>query len=86
MLFLSLTAALVVQGSTPSLPSLESQLRQLIASSGAEVAIAYRTLDGKTELFLDADNRNSHGGDTLKLGMQPPLSGDRIHRIVTSPT
>jgi beta-lactamase class A len=66
MLFLSVTAALVVQGSTLPLPSLESQLRQLIASSGAEVAIAYRTLDGKTELFLDAD-KSFHAASTMKV-------------------
>jgi len=66
MLFLSLTAALVVQGSTLPSPSLESQLRQLIASSGAEVAIAYRTLDGKTELFLDAD-KSFHAASTMKV-------------------
>ena len=66
MLFLSLAAALVVQGSPPSFPSLETQLRQLIASSGAEVAIAYRTLDGRTELFLDAD-KSFHAASTMKV-------------------
>jgi beta-lactamase class A len=66
MLVLPFAAVLVVQGATASLPSLESQLRQLIASSGAEVAIAYRTLDGKTELFLDAD-KSFHAASTMKV-------------------
>jgi beta-lactamase class A len=65
MLFLSITAALVVQGSASS-TSLENQLRQLIVSSGAEVAIAYRTVDGRTELFLDAD-KSFHAASTMKV-------------------
>ena len=66
MLFLSLAAALVVQGSTSPSTSLESQLRHLIASSGAEVAMAYRTLDGKSELFLDGD-KSFHAASTMKV-------------------
>lgn len=66
MLFLSLTVALVVQSSPSSMPPLENQLRQLIASSGAEVAIAYRTLDGKDELLLDAD-KSFHAASTMKV-------------------
>jgi beta-lactamase class A len=66
MLFLSLAGALVVQASTSPMLSLESQLRQLIASSGAEVAIAYRTLDGKTELLLDGD-QSFHAASTMKV-------------------
>lgn len=66
MLFLSLAAALVVQGSTSPSTSLERQLRHLIASSGAEVAMAYRTLDGKRELFLDGD-KSFHAASTMKV-------------------
>jgi beta-lactamase class A len=96
MLFLSLTAALVVQGSASS-TSLENQLRHVIASSGAEVAIAYRTLDGRTELFLDAD-KSFHAASTMKvpvmielfrqaqkggLSLDEPLTiGNEFHSIV----
>lgn len=66
MLFLPLAAALVLQGSTSPSPLLESRLRQLIASSSAEVAVAYRSLDGKTELFLDGD-KSFHAASTMKV-------------------
>ena len=42
------------------------QLRQIIESSGAEVAVAYRTLDGKTELFVDGD-KPFHAASTMKV-------------------
>ena len=35
--------------------TLETDLRTAIAASGAEVAVAFRTLDGRTELSIDAD-------------------------------
>ena len=64
MLFVPLVAALLIQTS-PGAP-LDSQLRAIIASSGAEVAVAYRTLDGKTELFIDAD-KPFHAASTMKV-------------------
>jgi beta-lactamase class A len=64
LLFLPLVAALLIQTSPAA--SLESQLRPIIASSGAEVAVAYRTLDGKTELFIDAD-KPFHAASTMKV-------------------
>ncbi|HEU4936242.1 MAG TPA: serine hydrolase [Vicinamibacterales bacterium] len=64
MLFLALVAALLIQTSPAA--SLESQLRAIIAPSGAEVAVAYRTLDGKTELFIDAD-KPFHAASTMKV-------------------
>ena len=64
MLVLPLVAALLIQTS-PAAP-LDSQLRAIIASSGAEVAVAYRTLDGKTELFIDAD-KPFHAASTMKV-------------------
>ena len=66
MLFLPLAAVLLAQASTSAPPSLEDQLRQIIKPSGAEVAVAYRTLDGRTELFLDAD-KPFHAASTMKV-------------------
>ena len=64
MLILPLAAALLIQTSTSA--TLETQLRQIIESSGAEVAVAYRTLDGKTELFIDGD-KPFHAASTMKV-------------------
>lgn len=57
--------SLLIQIAPPA-PGLETELRQIIQSSGAEVALAYRTLDGKTELLLDAD-KSFHAASTMKL-------------------
>jgi beta-lactamase class A len=64
MFILPLAAALLIQ--TPTSATLETQLRQIIESSGAEVAVAYRTLDGKTELFIDGD-KPFHAASTMKV-------------------
>jgi len=61
---LPLAAALLIQ--TPPTASLESHLRRLIESSGAEVAVAYRTLDGTSELFIDGD-KPFHAASTMKV-------------------
>ena len=55
MLFLSFAAFLVAQDPQAGRSPLQDELRRIIASSGADVAVAYRTLDGKTELLLDGD-------------------------------
>ena len=54
--------------SAPPLPkaSLESQLRGLIASSGAEVAVAFQTLDGRTRVLIDQD-KVFHAASTMKV-------------------
>jgi beta-lactamase class A len=70
MFLLSLAAALLIQTSTPA--SLDDQLRRIIASSGAEVAVAYRTLDGKTELFIDGD-KPFHAASTMKVAIMIEL-------------
>lgn len=46
--------------------TLESQVRALITASGAEVAVAYRTLDGKSELLIDPD-KVFHAASTMKV-------------------
>jgi beta-lactamase class A len=66
MLILSLAAFLLAQDPLPDTSRLQDQLRRIIASSGADVAVAYRTLDGKSELLLDADTP-FHAASTMKV-------------------
>src|SRR5262245_13798137 len=66
MLVLSFTAFFLAQNPRPDISQLEDQLRRIIAPSGAEVAVAYRSLDGKSELFLDAD-KPFHAASTMKV-------------------
>ena len=46
--------------------SLEASLREAIRSSGAEVAVAYRTLDGGDEVLIDPD-KSFHAASTMKI-------------------
>ena len=45
---------------------LQSQLRAIISASGAEVAVALRTLDGRYEVLIDPDVR-FHAASTMKV-------------------
>ncbi len=45
---------------------LETKVRSIISKSGAEVAVAYRTLDGKSELLIDVD-KPFHAASTMKV-------------------
>ena len=63
MSLIILFAALTVAQSPPTL---ESKVRSLIAASGAEVAVAYRSLDGKSELLIDPD-KTFHAASTMKV-------------------
>ncbi|MDQ3418331.1 MAG: class A beta-lactamase-related serine hydrolase [Acidobacteriota bacterium] len=63
MSFIILVAALTVAQSPASL---ESKVRSLIAASGAEVAVAYRSLDGTSELLIDPD-KTFHAASTMKV-------------------
>jgi beta-lactamase class A len=47
-------------------PTLENAVKALIAGSGAEVAVAFRTLDGTSELLIDAD-KTFHAASTMKV-------------------
>ena len=46
--------------------SLEATLRAMIAESHAEVAVALRSLDGRTELLIDPD-KSFHAASTMKV-------------------
>jgi beta-lactamase class A len=64
MLVLPLAFTLLAQ--SPTAAPLEARLRLIIQSSAAEVAVAYRALDGSRELFIDADTP-FHAASTMKL-------------------
>lgn len=59
---LSLVAGTQAAGAS----AFEQRLRTAIARSGAEVAVAVRSLDGRTELFIDAD-ATFHAASTMKV-------------------
>jgi beta-lactamase class A len=46
--------------------SLEAALRALILDSGAEVAVAFRTLDGRSQVLIDPD-KPFHAASTMKV-------------------
>jgi beta-lactamase class A len=47
-------------------PRLELRLREAIVASGAEVAVAYRTLDGRDEVSIEPD-KIFHAASTMKV-------------------
>ena len=63
LLLMSVSAS-AQETSTPS--TLEASLRSLIAASGAEVAVAFRTLDGRSEVLIDPD-KPFHAASTMKV-------------------
>jgi beta-lactamase class A len=62
--FLLLTLITAPPVQTPD--GLEARVRSIIAGSGAEVAVAFRTLDGKSELLIDPD-KPFHAASTMKV-------------------
>ncbi len=66
MIPLALMLSLLAQTAAAPASSLGSDLRQMIAASGAEVAVAYRPLDGSAELLIDADTP-FHAASTMKV-------------------
>jgi beta-lactamase class A len=72
MLMLVLAVLTLTQGTRPSDTPLETALRRAIAASGAEVAVAYRRLDGRGEAFIDAD-KPFHAASTMKIPVMVEL-------------
>jgi beta-lactamase class A len=66
MLTMLIAASLLGQGAGLPRQSLEASVRAIIAASGAEVAVAYRTLDGRSQLLIDADTP-FHAASTMKV-------------------
>jgi beta-lactamase class A len=67
------TVAALVLGSILSVPpasavvaSLDTELRAIIAASGADVALAFKTLDGRSELLIQPD-LTFHAASTMKV-------------------
>jgi beta-lactamase class A len=58
--------ALTLIASQPSQDALRARVQELIAKSGAEVAVAFRTLDGSHELLIDPD-KPFHAASTMKV-------------------
>ena len=65
MIALLLASSLAVQAAAPS-AGLESRIRELIAASGAEAAVAFKTIDGREQLLIDADTP-FHAASTMKV-------------------
>jgi beta-lactamase class A len=72
---ISISAALVTAVLSATIPaqpqesgssSLDSDLRSLVAASGAEVAIAFATLDGQASVLIDPD-KPFHAASTMKV-------------------
>jgi beta-lactamase class A len=61
-----LLLALITPPSVQTPDGLEARVRSIIANSGADVAVAFRTLDGKSELLIDAD-KPFHAASTMKV-------------------
>ena len=68
--------SLIVGSQTAAVGTLEERLRSTIAASGADVAVAMRTLDGRAEVFVQADTR-FHAASTMKVPVMIELSGRR---------
>jgi beta-lactamase class A len=66
MLTLLFTTLLLALDASTDPAGLEARLRQMILSSGAEVAVAYRPLDGRTQVLIDPD-KTFHAASTMKV-------------------
>ena len=61
-----LAAAVLLCLSAAQPASLETRLRAVIQQSGAEVAVAFRTIDGAAEVLIDPD-KSFHAASTMKV-------------------
>ena len=66
MLRLILPVVVFFAGAQSSAPDLETRIQKLIGSSGAEVAVALRTVDGRTQVLIDGD-KSFHAASTMKV-------------------
>jgi beta-lactamase class A len=65
---------------TPS--TLETRVREVIAGSGADVAVAFRTLDGRSELLIGSD-KPFHAASTMKVPVMIELFRQAHARMLT---
>jgi len=61
-----IAAALILVAAPGPLDAARAQIETLIRKSGADVAVAFRTLDGRSELFVQPD-AEFHAASTMKL-------------------
>ena len=66
LLLLFTCTVLATQSAGSPTTKLSAQLQGIISSSGAEVAVAFRPLDGSPEILLDAD-KTFHAASTMKV-------------------
>ncbi|MGC2530523.1 MAG: serine hydrolase [Candidatus Acidiferrum sp.] len=69
-------AGVPVRGQDAKLTAAQQQVEGLIRKSGADVAIAFRTLDGKTEWFFNPDE-TFHAASTMKI----PVMIELFHQV-----
>jgi beta-lactamase class A len=67
-----LAMACVMSAAQKSPGPLEKELRRLIGESGAEVALAFRTLDGRAQVLIDPD-KPFHAASTMKVAVMIEL-------------
>ena len=66
-LLLSFVAVLAPRTQTESIPpAVRAQIESRIAASRADIAVAFQTLDGRTEFFYHADD-SFHAASTMKI-------------------
>src|SRR5881394_2555336 len=63
---LGLTVAVRAAGSSDPLSMARSEIQALVDASGADVSVAFRTLDGKAELLFRPDIEY-HAASTMKI-------------------
>jgi beta-lactamase class A len=73
---LTSVACIPVRGQDAKLSAAELQIEKRIQASGADVAIAFRTLDGKTEWFRNPDE-TFHAASTMKI----PVMIELFHQV-----
>src|SRR6266849_6182899 len=61
-----LLSLLFAQRAQSPAADVQARVQTLIASSGAEVSVVFRTLDGKDELLIDPD-KQFHAASTMKV-------------------
>ncbi len=81
MIALVFVASLVAQAATPP-STLETRVREVIAGSGADVAVAFRTLDGRSELLIGSD-KPFHAASTMKVPVMIELFRQAHARMLT---
>jgi beta-lactamase class A len=69
-------AGVPVRGQDAKLAAAQQQVEDLIRKSGADVAIAFRTLDGKTEWLFNPDE-TFHAASTMKI----PVMIELFHQV-----